>query len=879
MAERQFGPYRLVHQIAVGGMAEIYLAKTRGIAGFEKYIALKMIHPNFSSDENFIEMLIDEAKISVQLQHANIAQAFDLGRVDQIYYITMEYVDGADLYKLLRRAAERGIAMPVDVAAFIAKEMANGLDYAHRRRDVSGQALGIVHRDVSPQNVLISHAGEVKLVDFGIAKATMKARQTAVGVIKGKYYYMSPEQAWGDRVDHRTDIFSTGVCLYEALTGRMMYQEEDLQKLLQVVRRAEIPPPTTRRRDVPPQLERIVMRALARERDERYPSAGDMATDIERFLHVYSPVFTASKLAEFFRAVLLDDAPTAASTVALQQPAPRPSPSAVPVHTMRLEPDQILNDSSEFSDENSIIFDVGRPTLTGVARMQNFSTSAHTVSGMPMEARGVGDLDNIDEQTLVSGPPGFGGPNLGGPNLGGPGAGNFEPTLVGTGFDGGSHFDEGDTHGVDAGVDGGLDGGDIHGEPTLLQNDNSDLQRRLREANRMSESGGSPPPRPPAQPPARPGNPGAKRAPAHPALSASTPKPAVSLTGPRRTRKTPTDGLPAEGGSLLSALVSKDGVEAPVRREPPPPAGPPGAATSPDGATTLPARPGAQSPGPGAMPGAPMQGAPMQGPTMMQGAPMQGAPMQGPAMMQGAPMQGGAPWPGAYPGVPSNGGFSPSGFGQQQPFGGLPGGQVPSSFTKQLQQLELEEIPDAYKVGRKTPRWLLAAVLVVACVATGVGLGIMLLGGGSEKKQATLIIESMPAGARVTVNGILLADPTPIGHKVDPNKRYEIVFEKDGYQSKKHEVLVPAEPRDYRVPVTLQRVQKSAVITSVPPSAEVYLNGTLQGRTPRSLPNLDPGVDYTLELRLKGYERHSQKLVWPEDKTEITIDITLDKNK
>ena len=161
-------------------------------------------------------------------------------------------------------------------------------------------------------------------------------------------------------------------------------------------------------------------------------------------------------------------------------------------------------------------------------------------------------------------------------------------------------------------------------------------------------------------------------------------------------------------------------------------------------------------------------------------------------------------------------------------------------------------------------------------MAAGVGLGIMLLGGG-EKKQATLIIESMPAGARVTVNGIRLTEPTPIGHKVDPNQRYEIVFEKAGYQSKTHEVLVPAEPRDYRVPVTLQRVQKSAVITSVPPSAEIYLNGVLQGRTPRTIPNLDPGVDYTLELRLKGYERHVQKLTWPEDKTEITIDITLAK--
>src|SRR5690348_1246067 len=165
MAERQFGPYRLVRQIAVGGMAEIHLAKTKGIAGFEKYVALKMIHPNYAEDEQFIQMLVDEAKIAVQLNHGNIAQTFDLGRVGDTFYIPMEYVDGADLYKLLRRGSEMdGYGMPLDVCAFIAKEVASALDHAHRKRDHSGKTLGIVHRDVSPQNVLISYSGEVKLV-------------------------------------------------------------------------------------------------------------------------------------------------------------------------------------------------------------------------------------------------------------------------------------------------------------------------------------------------------------------------------------------------------------------------------------------------------------------------------------------------------------------------------------------------------------------------------------------------------------------------------------------------------------------------------------------------------------------------------------------
>src|SRR5678815_5856104 len=223
VAERQFGPYRLVRQIAVGGMAEIHLAKTAGIAGFEKYVALKMIHPNFAEDEQFIQMLVDEAKIAVQLTHGNIAQTFDLGRVGDTYYITMEYVDGADLYKILRRASEQDREIPLDVCAFIGKEISSALDHAHRKRDHKGKPLGIVHRDVSPQNVLVSYSGEVKLVDFGIAKAASKVRQTAAGVIKGKYYYMSPEQARGGQIDLRSDIFSAGIVLYEMVAGQMLY--------------------------------------------------------------------------------------------------------------------------------------------------------------------------------------------------------------------------------------------------------------------------------------------------------------------------------------------------------------------------------------------------------------------------------------------------------------------------------------------------------------------------------------------------------------------------------------------------------------------------------------------------------------------------------
>jgi serine/threonine protein kinase len=348
VGERQFGPYRLVRQVAVGGMAEIHLAKTRGIAGFEKYVALKMIHPNFAEDDAFIQMLIDEAKIAVQLQHVNIAQTFDLGRVGDNYYITMEYVDGADLYKILRRGSEQERDVPLDVCAFVAKEVAAGLDYAHRKKDMAGTPLGIVHRDVSPQNVLISNAGEVKLVDFGIAKATMKVRQTAAGVIKGKYYYMSPEQAWGDKVDHRSDIFSAGIVLYEMMTGQMLYLEEDLHHLMDMVRKADIAPPTVLRPDVPPQLERIVMRALARQPEDRYQVAADLANDLEKFLHSYSPVFTATKLAKHVRTVMGEPVPIgSAPEIVHDDPV---------ISTLEISDAELLHDRAELRDENSVIF-------------------------------------------------------------------------------------------------------------------------------------------------------------------------------------------------------------------------------------------------------------------------------------------------------------------------------------------------------------------------------------------------------------------------------------------------------------------------------------------------------------------------------------------
>ncbi len=283
----------------MGGMAEVYVAKTRGLGGFEKLVAIKLVHPHLSADSHFVQMLIDEAKILVLLTHANIAQVFDLGCIDGTYYIAMEFVEGLDVHGLQKACANVGEHPPVAVCCYVASEVLNGLDYAHRKRDSNGKALNLVHRDVSPQNVLISQAGEVKLVDFGIAKSSLRGEGTEVGVIKGKYYYMSPEQAWADPMDRRSDIFSTGIVLYEMLTGRMLYSAQSIPDLISKVREAEIVPPHTLRQEVPPALSDIVVKALAREPDARFQSALDMGEALRDFLYEFAPSFNAGRLAQY----------------------------------------------------------------------------------------------------------------------------------------------------------------------------------------------------------------------------------------------------------------------------------------------------------------------------------------------------------------------------------------------------------------------------------------------------------------------------------------------------------------------------------------------------------------------------------------------------
>ena len=279
-----FGKYYLLERINVGGMAEVFKAKAFGVEGFERLVAVKKILPAVAEDDEFIRMFIDEAKIAVQLNHANIAQIFDLGMADGAYYIALEYVPGKDLRTIYEGARKYRRPISISQACFCTLKVCEGLDYAHNKRDAQGRALHIVHRDVSPQNVLISYEGEVKIIDFGIAKAAGRASRTKAGILKGKFGYMSPEQVRGLPLDRRSDIFSLGIILYELLTMERLFLGESDFSTLEKVRNVEILPPSTYNRNIPEDLEAVVLKALSRDPDDRYPTANDFHDALQRFL-------------------------------------------------------------------------------------------------------------------------------------------------------------------------------------------------------------------------------------------------------------------------------------------------------------------------------------------------------------------------------------------------------------------------------------------------------------------------------------------------------------------------------------------------------------------------------------------------------------------
>jgi len=296
----QFGPYRLIKKVAQGGMAELFLADYIREDGFRKRVALKRILPTLAENRDFIQMFSREARLAALLNHSNVVQIFDFGQFNNVYYIAMEYIKGKNLGEILS-ALQNGI--PIEQAIFIISEICKGLDYSHSKKDdETGEPLHIVHRDVSPQNMLISFQGEVKISDFGISKAKSDPSLTQAGVIKGKLAYMSIEQSLGKPVDARADIYALGLVLYEAITGARVYNFSTDVEAIRFIPKMQIKPLREVRPEVPQELNRIVMKCLEKSIDSRYQSASELYADLSAFRNSYSKAYEVSDLVAFMKA-------------------------------------------------------------------------------------------------------------------------------------------------------------------------------------------------------------------------------------------------------------------------------------------------------------------------------------------------------------------------------------------------------------------------------------------------------------------------------------------------------------------------------------------------------------------------------------------------
>src|SRR5579862_2480540 len=300
--------YKMTRRLAEGGMGAVYEAQQFGDQGFQKTVAIKTILESFSNNAEFVRLFIGEAKLVADLVHENIVQVYHLGKTGNIYYIPLEFVEGINLEQFMDYHHDRGIPTPIELSAFAISRVCRGLEYAHNKRGRDGVPLHIVHRDVSPKNIMINYEGVVKLTDFGIAKAARVMEQQEGEVLMGKVEYMSPEQAQYLPTDRRSDIFSLGIVMYELLTGKHIFETDDIYQTLDNVKEAPIPHPKTYRPDMPDMLSEILMKALERDLDKRYQTAGEMGGALEYYMYHkgYGP--TNVTLGNYLRNVFLNQA-------------------------------------------------------------------------------------------------------------------------------------------------------------------------------------------------------------------------------------------------------------------------------------------------------------------------------------------------------------------------------------------------------------------------------------------------------------------------------------------------------------------------------------------------------------------------------------------
>jgi hypothetical protein len=298
-----FGRYELLKRLAGGGMGEVYLARQRGIDGFQKLLVIKTLLPHLTEEEEFIVMFKDEARVTAQLIHPNICQVLGFEQVGGVYYMAMEYLRGDDLRKLWKACEQNGTPLPVPLICRVISDAAAGLDFAHSRRNPEGQPYNIVHRDISPQNILVTFEGGVKVIDFGVAKAAGRAQHTRTGALKGKCSYMSPEQAAGMNVDNRSDIFALGIVLHEMLTGRRLFKADSDVQTLARVRECVVQPPSRLNPQLPHGLDAIVLKALAKNPGDRFRTAQELRLALEDWLTQGRMSASSAHLAELLKVV------------------------------------------------------------------------------------------------------------------------------------------------------------------------------------------------------------------------------------------------------------------------------------------------------------------------------------------------------------------------------------------------------------------------------------------------------------------------------------------------------------------------------------------------------------------------------------------------
>ncbi|MCA9603421.1 MAG: serine/threonine protein kinase, partial [Myxococcales bacterium] len=299
--------YRVIDRLEAGGMAEVFRAEAISVQGFKKQVAIKRVLPHLSQNRNFIAMFLDEARLGARLNHANIVTVFDIGAADNTYFIVMEYIDGGNLKSVMEAIRKEGRPFPLKEALYICMEACRGLSYAHETTDDDGQSIGIVHRDVSPPNIMLSRRGEVKLTDFGLAKATTQLEKTDPGVVKGKFSYLSPEAAVGRPVDARADVFALGVVLWEMLASKRLFLGESDYHTVKMVQRAEVPSLVGLHQDADEEFNAVLQQALARDPDQRFQSAREFGDALAGYLFGHRLKVTSYDIANLVKRTLSEE--------------------------------------------------------------------------------------------------------------------------------------------------------------------------------------------------------------------------------------------------------------------------------------------------------------------------------------------------------------------------------------------------------------------------------------------------------------------------------------------------------------------------------------------------------------------------------------------